>query len=72
MKIVTNIAIPDFVYRFYMQVATDLGDRTPEDVMADALFTYAGLVAQDILISKQPSDSKIVQFNPPNPDNQDP
>jgi len=49
MKITVNITVPDFVYQFYAKVSSDLGDRTTEEAMSDALFIYAGMVSQEIL-----------------------
>lgn len=72
MKVVTNITVPSFVYQFYMKVANDLGNRTPEDVMADALFTYAGIVAQDVLKHNDPLAKKIVPLTHSSSDNLNP
>lgn len=49
MEITVNITVPDFVYQFYAKVSSELGDRTTEEIMADALFMYAGMVSQEIL-----------------------
>lgn len=68
MKVVTTIAVPSFVYQFYMKAANEIGNKTPEDVMADALFTYAGMIAQDILHHQSPD----ILSSHPNSDNPNP
>ena len=49
MEITVNVTVSDFVYEFYAKAASDLGDRTVEEIMSEALFMYAGLIAQDML-----------------------
>ena len=68
MKVVTTIAVPSFVYKFYMKAADEIGNKTPEDVMADALFTYAGMIAQDILQNQSPD----IPSSHPSSDNPNP
>ena len=61
MKIVTNFAIPNEVYLFYLKVANSLENCTPEDVMADALTRYAATVSREILNNHDSKGDKIVQ-----------
>ena len=49
MEITTSITVPDFVYQFYQKVSEHLGDRTTEEIMASALFAYAGFVSEKIM-----------------------
>lgn len=49
MDITTNITVPDFVYLFYCKLAKQIGNTTPERVMADALLTYAGSAAAAVI-----------------------
>jgi len=49
VKIVTNLAIPDDVYLFYLKVSNHLENCTPEDAIVDALTRYAAMVSQEIL-----------------------
>lgn len=46
MKIV-QLNIEEYLYQFYQKGAEILG-RTPEDLMEQALFMYAGMIAQDL------------------------
>lgn len=49
VKIVTNLAIPDDIYLFYLKVSNNLENCTPEDAIVDALTRYAAMVSQEIL-----------------------
>lgn len=51
MKKVT-IAIDDYLYDFYKKVGESFGGRKPEQVMADALFKFAGELSQKALDKK--------------------
>ena len=60
MKIVTNFAIPHEVYLFYLKVANNLENCTPEDVIVDALTRYAATVSQEILYNHDSKDEKVI------------
>ena len=48
METCTNISVPDFIYRFYAEASQCIQGSTPEDVMADALTAYAGMLSPEI------------------------
>lgn len=48
MEITARIPLPDYVYRFYAQASRCIHNHTPEEVMADALTAYAGMLSRDI------------------------
>lgn len=48
MDIAAKITIPDYIYRFYADASRCIHGRTAEDVMADALTAYAGLLSREI------------------------
>ena len=48
MKIATTVDVEDYVYAFYRKAATEIGNTTPEKLMSQALYIYAGMVAEDI------------------------
>lgn len=62
MKIVTNLAIPDDVYLFYLKVSQNFEKCTAEDAIVEALTRYAAIISKEIL-NNHSSKSE----NPPNP-----
>ena len=44
-----QITLEDLVYDFYKKIGEAAGGRCPEQVMADALFRFAGALAEDML-----------------------
>ena len=48
MEIAAKITVPDYIYRFYADASQCIHGRTPEDVMADALAAYAGMLSDEI------------------------
>lgn len=48
MEIAAKITVPDYIYRFYADASRCIHGRTPEDVMADALTAYAGMLSDEI------------------------
>lgn len=48
MEIPAILSVPDYIYRFYADASRCIRERTPEDVMADALTAYAGMLCADI------------------------
>ena len=63
MKIVTNLAIPNEVYLFYLKIANNMENCTAEDVMADALTRYAADISQEILQNHSSIAFKTTQYN---------
>lgn len=49
MKIVTNLAIPDDVYLFYLDLAKYIPNCTAEDMIVEALERYISIVAADVI-----------------------
>ena len=60
MKKKVVLQVDDYLYRFYQQGADTL-QRTPEDMMEQALFLYAGIVAQDLLKSGPHSEESMIR-----------
>lgn len=48
MEITAKISLPDYIYQFYADASRCVHGRTPEDVMADALTAYAGMLSREI------------------------
>ena len=48
MKKTVRLKIDEYIYQFYQKGAKALG-RTPEELMEQALFMYAGMVAEDLI-----------------------
>lgn len=44
MDIITKIALPKEVYQFYANASAYISQRTPEEVMADALDAYSRML----------------------------
>ena len=51
MEIVVSLNVEDYVYGFYQKCAQELQKR-PEELMEQALFAYAGMIAQDMMWDK--------------------
>ena len=47
MKKAVTLQIEDYLYQFY-QIGAEQLNRTPESLMEQALFMYAGIVANDL------------------------
>ena len=52
MERIVQLKIEEYIYRFYQKGANVLG-RTPEELMAQALFMYAGMVAKDLIQNEE-------------------
>lgn len=48
MDVTVAITVQDFVYDFYKKVADNMPPRTVEEIMASALFRYAGIVVKEM------------------------
>ena len=48
MVITITLQVEDYIYRFYQMGAEQL-NRSPESLMEQALFMYAGIVANDLI-----------------------
>ena len=54
MDVLVKLTVPNYIYRFYDQASNHVADCSPEDIMADALSAYAGLLSDEI--AKQRED----------------
>ena len=55
-----HITIPDEVYRFYENASKFIANHTPEQIMADALTAYAGLLnSKAVQTSDAPANAAI-------------
>lgn len=48
MDMLIRLTIPNYIYRFYHSASQHVADSSAEDIMADALCAYAGLINHDI------------------------
>jgi len=48
MDKLVKITVPNYVYRFYADASTHVLDSSAEDLMADALSAYAGLLSERV------------------------
>ncbi len=48
MKVLVKLTLPNYIYRFYRDASAHVDAATPEQVMADALSAYAGLLSEDV------------------------
>ena len=48
MDIPVTITVPDYIYAFYKKVSEQMPSHTIEEIMASALFRYAGIVAEEL------------------------
>lgn len=47
MDIMVKLALSQTVYNFYHRASAFVADSSPEQIMADALTAYAGMLTQD-------------------------
>ncbi len=52
MGVPITITVQDFVYDFYTKVADNMPHRTVEEIMASALFRYAGIVIEEMHLNE--------------------
>ncbi len=62
MKIVLTLDVEDYVYQFYQRGAEAL-NRSPEELMQEAVFRYAGIVAQELMQNKEATDNLQINEN---------
>ena len=63
MDIITKITLPKYIFDFYAGASTQIRGCAPEDLMADALIRYAGMVSRD-LAKKNASITEETGFIP--------
>ena len=55
MDILVKLSVPDFVYQFYNDAARHVAGSAAEELMADALSAYAGIISKDVAEVRQKS-----------------
>ena len=55
MKIVVSLNVEDYLHLLYQKSAEAMQKR-PEELMEQALFLYAGMVAEDVIGKKKQSE----------------
>lgn len=55
MDVLVKLSVPNYVYRFYDTASAHVAGYSAEDIMADALTAYAGLLSNDIARQVQSS-----------------
>ena len=48
MDVLVKLSVPNYVYHFYDRAAEHIAETSAEDLMADALSVYAGMISKDI------------------------
>jgi len=48
MDMLIKLTVPGYIYRFYHDASRHVAGCSTEDIMADALCAYAGLINDDI------------------------
>jgi len=48
MDILIKLTVPNYIYRFYHDASQHVAGSSAEDLMADALCAYAGLLNKDV------------------------
>lgn len=47
MEIMVRLTVPQSIYNFYHRASAFVADSSPEQLMADALTVYAGMLTQE-------------------------
>lgn len=55
MDMLIKLTVPNYIYRFYHDASRHVSGSSAEDIMADALCAYAGLLSEEI--SRQQRDA---------------
>lgn len=63
MDVIVKVSVPNYIYRFYQQASMHIAGSTTEDVMADALSAYAGLLSDEISKRRQQNLPNCQQEN---------
>jgi len=48
MDVYVRLTVPGYIYRFYNDASRYVEGSSPEDIMADALCAYAGLLNKEV------------------------
>ena len=55
MDIIVKLTVPNYIYRFYRDASQYVANGTAEEVMADALSAYAGMLSDEIAKTRNAS-----------------
>jgi len=53
MDILVKLSVPEFIYEFYDKAAKYVAGSAAEELMADALSAYAGIISKDVAQVRQ-------------------
>lgn len=59
MDVIVKITVPQSIYRFYSQASRHVANCTAEEIMADALSAYAGLLSRDIAKAREQEQTAL-------------
>lgn len=48
MDMLIKLTVPNYIYRFYRDASQHVAGSSAEEIMADALCAYAGLLNEDV------------------------
>jgi len=48
MDMLIRLTVPNYIYRFYRDASQHVAGSSAEDIMADALCAYAGLLNEEV------------------------
>ena len=48
MDMLIKLTVPNYIYRFYRDASQHVAGSSAEDIMADALCAYAGLLNEEV------------------------
>ncbi len=63
MDVYIKLTVPNYIYRFYRDAARHVAGSCAEDIMADALCAYAGLLNDEIAKQQKQSLPKPDEDN---------
>lgn len=67
MDVSIKLTVPGYVYRFYQDASRHVAQSSPEDIMADALCAYAGLLNKEIAKQSKTFDQPEEKYQKPLP-----
>ena len=48
MDVLIKLTVPNYIYRFYRDASRHVAGQSAEQIMADALSAYAGLLSSEV------------------------
>ena len=67
MNVSVKLTVPGYIYQFYQEASRHVNQSCPEDIMADALCAYAGLLNKEIAQLQKTSDLSEAKKQEPLP-----